>query len=519
MPQFVESRSAGVLLPIFSLPGGEGIGDLGTAAHDFLDWLAEAGFRYWQILPAGPTQADGSPYAALAGAAGNPLWISGRRLVDLGWLAATELSSQTTVPNRSRSRVDYPTVFSGKEQWLRLASKHFEGRATHTQRERFREFLEREGERWLDDWCLFASVRRMQQDRGWHEWPRRFRTPAEESGFSIDRELALEIRHHAFVQFVFFLQWEELAAAAAVRGIEFVGDLPFYPALNSVDVWRNRNLFRLDESGSPDAVAGVPPDYFSEDGQLWGNPVYRWDSHADALVDFWEARLRSSLRMTATVRLDHFRAFVDYWEVPAGDSTARNGRWVPGPGIEFFRELERRLGSLPLIAEDLGDITEAVDRLRLDLGLAGMKIFQFGFGDDESARRHTDPNPHSIHYTGTHDNDTLAGWFASLEPPTRSEVLRRLGCAETDVVQAAIEAVFQGASQLAIIPLQDLLGYGSEARVNLPGTTENNWCWRAYVGATTLELAAELRARLQTAGRFRPASTRGKATSAPEVLK
>jgi 4-alpha-glucanotransferase len=490
-------RAAGVLLHPTSLPGG-GIGDAGPAAHRFVDWLAAAGQSFWQLLPLVPADDGGSPYSGLSAFAGNPLLVSPEALVSDGLLSPEDLESPAFDP----ARVDFADAARWKELLLRRAFGAFRAGWAPALVDEAAAYRDRNAA-WLDDWCLFRALRDDQGGAAWTEWdpPLRDREPA---ALAAAREaLRDEVDRHAFVQWAFDRQWGALRRHAAARGVRLIGDVPIFVAHDSADVWAHRELFSLDAQGRPTVVAGVPPDYFSATGQRWGNPLYRWDVLRATGYRWWIDRFRRALQHVDVARVDHFRGFESYWEVPAVEETALHGRWVPGPGAELFRAVEAALGGLPLIAEDLGIITPEVDALREGLGLPGMRVLHFAFGDDER-------NPHlpanhprdTVAYTGTHDNDTSAGWYAAAGAGERAGLARLTPLSRGDVHWGMIEAVFGSPAEVAVVPVQDVLGLGSEARMNTPGTVEGNWAWRMREGDLTPAAAARLRDVTQRTGRL-----------------
>jgi 4-alpha-glucanotransferase len=475
------------LLHPTSLPGRHGIGDLGEEAHAFVHFLAATGQRWWQTLPLGPTGYGNSPYQSTSSFAGNPLLIDLDDLVRRKWLpaAAGMLGSDLSV-----DYVDFNAVAPVKEQALELA---FEGFKASGPDPRFEEFIAA-NHSWLDDYVLFQSLKDGRGGLPWYEWEPELvkRDPSALSHWR--SKLDDRIRYHEFVQYIFEVQWRALRELCRDKGVMLIGDLPIFVAHDSADVWANPELFYLDTNGRPLVVAGVPPDYFSETGQLWGNPLYRWDVHASDDYAWWAARLRFLLGRVDVVRIDHFRGFEAYWEVPAGSPTAAPGRWTQGPGAPFFEALRRRLGHLPLIAEDLGLITPAVEALRDEFDLPGMRVLQFGFAADTGAEKHLPHRfaPHCVVYTGTHDNDTTLGWFTSTQVATTQsweEILgeRAFACRYMNTDGSAfhwdmIRLAFGSVADTALIPLQDILGRDSSARMNLPGTAEGNWLWRYRSG-------------------------------------
>jgi 4-alpha-glucanotransferase len=476
-------RASGVLLHPTSLPGRHGIGDLGAEAHAFVDFLAATGQRYWQMLPVGPTGFGNSPYQSHSSFAGNPLLIDLEDLVERGWLAPEACRDHPPLP---ADRVDFDAVAALKDRLLHQAFEGFKrkGKDPHLE-----EFKHANGI-WLDDYAFYHALKDAHGGLPWFEWePGLLARDASACDLWRDR-VADAVGYHEFVQFVFELQWQKLRAACREKGLMFIGDLPIFVAHDSADVWARPELFYLDERRRPLVVAGVPPDYFSETGQLWGNPLYRWDVHAADDYGWWVERLRLLLGRVDIVRIDHFRGFEGYWEIPAGAETAASGKWVPGPGRGFFESLRRRLGSLPLIAEDLGMITPAVEALRDEFGLPGMRVLQFGFGPDAGADKELPHGfvPHCVAYTGTHDNDTTKGWFTRADVATtqspeeieaeRTFALRYLDTGGDEIHWDMIRLLFGSVADTVIVPLQDILGLDSRARMNLPGTAEGNWTWR-----------------------------------------
>lgn len=485
----LRERWGGVLLHPTSLPGGHGIGDLGPAAWDWLDWLATAGCRLWQVLPLGPTGYGDSPYQALSAFAGNPLLISLDLLAQEGLLTPEEVDA---LPDMPEGCVDYGQVQRVKVPLLRLAGRRFlEGGAPHLE-EPWAEFQARAAG-WLEDFALFMALKEAYGGRAWLEWPDGLREREPKALAKARRDLADEVAVHRALQFLFFLQWSRLRERARARGVTLIGDVPIFVAHDSADVWAHPEWFHLDPGGRPTVVAGVPPDYFSEDGQRWGNPLYRWEALAAEGYRWWIERLRWTLDLVDVVRLDHFRGFEAYWEVPASAPTAREGRWVPGPGASFLEALRAALGGLPLIAEDLGVITPEVTALREAFGLPGMKVLQFAFdGDPDNPYLPHNYEPGYVVYTGTHDNDTASGWFAGAPEATRDFCLRYLASEGRAIAWDLVRAAWSSVARWALAPMQDLLGLGSEARMNVPGRPEGNWRWRLLPGQADAALAARL---------------------------
>jgi 4-alpha-glucanotransferase len=480
-------RASGVLLHPTSLPGRHGIGDLGAEAHAFVDFLAATGQRWWQILPLGPTGYGNSPYQSTSSFAGNALLIDVDDLARRGWLAPQTILHDARLPI---DHVDFDAVTALKEGSLRLAYDGFKAQGDDP---KFDEFITANSG-WLDDFVIYQALKDVHAGHPWYQWEPELveREPAAMAAWRV--RLAEGIRYHEFVQYAFEIQWQALRAACQQHGLMLIGDLPIFVAHDSADVWANPELFYLDKGGQPLVVAGVPPDYFSETGQLWGNPLYRWDAHAADDYAWWAARLRFLLGRVDIVRIDHFRGFEAYWEIPAGSTTAADGKWVDGPASKFFEALRRRLGSLPLIAEDLGLITPGVEALRDEFSLPGMRVLQFGFGPDSGSEKHLPHRflPHCVVYTGTHDNDTTKGWFTSTDVATtqsweeidaeRAYARRYMDTDGEEIHCDMIRLAFSSVADTAVIPLQDILGLDSRARMNLPGKAEGNWQWRFQKG-------------------------------------
>jgi 4-alpha-glucanotransferase len=488
-------RTSGILLHPTSLPGAFGIGDLGPTALRFVDFLAAAGQGLWQMLPLGPTGYRDSPYQCTSAFAGNPLLISPECLLEDGWIDDADLA-HAPFPE---DQVDFGAVHSFKRDLLLRAFDGFGARAQAAKLAEYASFCSLH-RAWLDDYALYAAIKGTQQGRSWTDWPKplALREPDALSDWTAANQRVIDLER--FGQFLFFRQWQVLRTHANAKGVHLIGDIPIFVAHDSAEVWTHREWFQLDESGHPTVIAGVPPDYFSATGQRWGNPLYRWDVLAEEGYGFWVQRLRQALELVDIVRIDHFRGFSGYWQVPASEATAINGRWMPGPGMDLFRALRVALGEeLPLIAEDLGLITDDVIALRDSLKLPGMAILQFGFEDDSEGFAESSFLPHNHRkrlavYTGTHDNDTLLGWWESLKPALREKTLRYLRSDGREIQWDFIATALASVADLALFPLQDLLGLGKTARMNLPGSPEGNWLWRCtedqLVGADTERLAA-----------------------------
>lgn len=501
-----DRRASGLLLHVTSLPGRFGIGDLGPEAHHFVDRIAGAGQRYWQMLPIGPTGYGNSPYSSLSTYAGNPLLISPDELSNAGLVDGTSLDAIETPDG---GRVDYDTVSQHKAAWLRQAAAAFSRRADPNMRDRYARFCESEGPRWLDDYTLYVVLKDTHGGRAWNEWDEELARRDPTALARVRTEMNEQIETSRVIQFLFFDQWQALRRAAGEAGVAVVGDLPLYVAHDSADVWANPDLFRLDAGGNPTVVAGVPPDYFSETGQRWGNPIYDWEEMAARDYTWWKTRVRHALSLFDWLRIDHFRGLAGYWEIPASEPTAVNGQWRPGPADELLGTLRDELGGLPVIAEDLGVITDDVIALRDGFGLPGMRVAQFGFDrKSDSATHHPRNYPENVWaYTGTHDNDTTLGWFWENNPRRRvwrldrrrRSLYRKVG---GDIPWGLMEMVSRSRAKTSIFPVQDILGLGTEARMNIPGTTSGNWEWRLRAGQLTDKTLERLHELTSATGRL-----------------
>jgi 4-alpha-glucanotransferase len=485
------SRSAGVLLHPTSLPGPYGLGDLGPAVHAWIDALASAGQSWWQVLPLGPTGFGDSPYQCFSAFAGNPYLVSPELLVRDGLLQQSDLAEMQF----PEGPIDYGPVIGRKQQMLLRAWQNFHaGSAAHLTGS-FEAFAA-ENVDWLEDYALFMALKDFHSGKGWQDWPMELRRREPAALEAARRNCREAVRRQEFAQFLFFRQWGEVRQHARERGLRIIGDLPIFVSADSADVWSNPDLFMLDEHRRPTHVAGVPPDYFSTTGQLWGNPLYNWEALKQSGYRWWIGRLATVLKMVDVVRLDHFRGFEAYWEVPAGMPTAEIGRWVKGPGEELFLALRQALGGLPWIAEDLGVITKAVSDLREGLRLPGMRVLQFAFGGQpENLFLPHNYEPNTVVYTGTHDNDTTHGWFATLPPHERAFLSRYAPWVGREAAWELLRLAWSSVADLALTPLQDVLGLGTEARMNLPGRPAGNWCWRLLPDQLTrghLERLADL---------------------------
>ncbi len=473
-----DARMAGVLLHPTSLPGAFGIGELGGEAYRFVDWLVRAGQKVWQVLPLGPTGFADSPYSAFSAFAGNPLLISLQRLQDEGLLTWDDFVDYPFLPE---DRVDYGAVIPAKMGVLRLAYERWKSQGDEEAKRGLEHFREQHTF-WLEDFALFMALKEAYGGRAWTEWDRDLAHRNPDALNRARRELADEVQFHRFVQYCFARQWSDLKRYANAQGVLIMGDMPIFVAHDSTDVWAKPEMFYLDEDGNPTFVAGVPPDYFSPTGQRWGNPVYRWEVMKEQGYRWWIERFRWTLQMMDIVRVDHFRGFSAYWQVPASEPTAVKGKWVKVSGRELFRTLQRELGELPIVAEDLGTITPDVTRLRKGLGFPGMRVLQFAFdGDPNNLYLPYNYEPDTVVYTGTHDNDTLVGWFGGLSEEEKRRVYDYIGREDISVHWEMIRLAYASVARLAIVPLQDWLGLGSEARMNQPGREEGNWQWRCRV--------------------------------------
>ena len=499
-------RSSGVLLHVSSLPSYGGIGDLGPAAHEFLAFLAAARQHLWQVLPLCPTGYGNSPYAGTSAFAGNPFLISLELLAEWGWIAPERLASQAG-PNGA---VNFEEIEWRKVKLLDEAAGNFLDRgpaATSLEPQlalqwaQYEKFCRAEAA-WLADYALYAELRRQFNTGAWTVWPEPLRRREPEALAHAAATHARRVAEEQVLQFAFSLQWNSLREAAAEHGIRIMGDIPIFVNMDSADVWVHPELFELDEELQPIRIAGVPPDYFSPTGQRWGNPLYRWDLMASSGFQWWIDRVGRACQLYDIVRLDHFRGFEAYWAIPAAEETAVKGKWVKAPGLALFRALEEALGPLPLVAEDLGLITAEVNALRQELGLPGMKVLQFGFGD-KGAHIHLPHRftPGTVAYTGTHDNDTTLGWWRTASKVERNAVKAYVGPVESSPVWPLIRAVESSVAEIAIVPVQDLLELGSEARMNTPAVAAGNWSWRAPEGVWAPELAAKLAALAEVTDR------------------
>lgn len=502
-------RKSGVLLHISSLPGRWGIGELGPQARTFGEWLAEAGQKLWQILPTGPVGFGSSPYSSVSAFAGNHLLISFDELIEEGLLTEKQLKK---FPQFDPYRIDYPAMIEAREKILFKVADRF---VPDTE---FETFCEREAD-WLADYALFMAIRESQKNRPWNEWPAGLRDRGFQTLEKARKKLAKKIRRHEVLQYLFSKHWKKTAEFFQGLEISIIGDIPIFVAGDSADVWANRELFFLNADGSPTVVAGVPPDYFSKTGQRWGNPLYNWAVHRETKFAWWTRRMQRILEMTDMVRIDHFRGFEDYWEIPANEPTAIHGRWVPGPGLEFFQCLEKQLRCgtefFPgfgkkfkldehVIAENLGIITDEVEALREACGFPGMWVLQFRFGAEPMQK--PDYRPEGVEknwvvYTGTHDNDTTHNWFLQIDDGERHRVRTYLHTDGRAIHRDLAELALRAPAKWAILPLQDILGLDGGSRMNTPGTTAGNWGWRFSEDMVSDETVKWLRKITSESGR------------------
>ena len=468
-------RSSGILLHPTSLPGPYGSGDFGDSSRHFIEWMVVAGQKVWQVLPLEPTGFGNSPYMALSAFAGNPLLIGMENLLSKGWLSPADLSS---VPAFSARKVDFGLVIPFRMRALRRASEKFFAQKTGNDVHAFAAFC-KEHASWLEDFALFMALDDRFKNLEWTEWDRDIAQRKPKSIAAAKQELADEIRFWEFTQWQFYSQWAQVKKYANDRGISIIGDIPIFVAHHSADVWSHPDLFFLDKNGRPKVVAGVPPDYFSETGQRWGNPLYRWERMEVDHFRWWVERFRRTFQLVDIARIDHFRGFVGYWEIPATEKTAVKGRWVKGPKEKLFTAVQKKLGKLPIIAEDLGVITPEVTSLRNQFEFPGMKVLQFAFaGGPENLFLPHHYEHNSVVYTGTHDNDTTIGWFDTATEREKTFARKYCNSDGKNICDDLIWAASRSVVDLAIVPFQDVLGLGTEGRMNFPGKALGNWNWR-----------------------------------------
>jgi 4-alpha-glucanotransferase len=489
-------RSSGIVMHPTSLPGRFGIGDLGDEAYQFVDFLVSAGQTYWQVLPLSPTGYGDSPYQALSAFAGNPMLISPERLASEGHLSHSDLEA---LPHFPDDRVDFGPVIHHKTKLLERAFSNFRSQAPQDQRHAFLDFCEEQAN-WLEDFSLFMALKEAHNLRPWHEWEEGTARREPKVLARWRDSLADEVENQKYRQWQFFEQWLALKSYANHKGIRIIGDIPIFVAQDSADVWGNPHLFHFDEDLQPTVVSGVPPDYFSETGQLWGHPLYRWERMAENGYTWWIKRFRMAFTQADVVRIDHFRGFYNYWEVPAEEETAIKGRWLYGPGPELFHAVTDVLGSVAIIAEDLGDFDEesraGVDALQAEFGYPGMKVLQFAFGagPEDPFLPHNFTVPDWVVYTGTHDNDTVRGWYEKSSTAAERDYARKyLDSDGSDIVWELMRLGWASTAHTAMTTTQDLLGLGHESRMNTPSTVgPPNWCWRLQHGELTRSIAQRL---------------------------
>lgn len=499
----LNHRSSGILLHPTSLPGRFGSGDMGESAYRFIDWLKSAGQRYWQMLPLGEIGPGNSPYMSCSAFAGNILLIDLLELVQQGWLQPQELQTDEPLADTC---VDFSRVVPLRMAHLRRAAANFFAQANHTSQQEYQLFCTAQAS-WLNDYALFKTIEGLQQGCGWNHWPTGLAQRDSTALAQITAQQGEELGFWKFCQWCFMRQWAVLKNYANSQGVSIIGDVPIFVAYQSADVWAHQELFELDAQGHATLVAGVPPDYFSATGQLWGNPLYRWERHEQTGYAWWVARLGHALTQFDLVRIDHFRGFAAYWAVPAQAETAIDGHWLPGPGSKLFAAFLAAFGSLPIIAEDLGLITPDVIALRDEFALPGMRILQFAFGDGEA--NHFLPHHYvanTVAYTGTHDNDTTVGWWQTLPPHEKDFALRYLTCDGHQIHLDMMRALSRSVANTVIFPLQDVLGLGGEHRMNFPGQGQGNWGWRFSWQQVLPEHAAFLAALSQEYARGEPTS-------------
>ena len=484
-------RSSGILFHPTSLPGKYGIGTLGKEAYAFIDFLKKSRQKLWQIFPLGPTGYGDSPYQSFSSFAGNPYLIDFDLLIEAHLLSEEDLRDVFFGDNEEY--IDYGAIYNQKYPLLRKAYENFKSSDNHEMRENLEHF-KRENASWLNDYSLYISLKNHFNGLPWNEWAHDIKNREHGAMEHYKNELADDIEYHNFIQFLFFKQWNDVKRYANENGIKIIGDIPIFVAADSSDAWANPEIFLFDEERKPVKVAGVPPDYFSATGQLWGNPLYNWQKLKETNYSWWVERVRANLSTCDIIRIDHFRGFEAYWAVPYGDDTAINGQWEPGPGIDLFNAIKSQLGELPIIAEDLGLMTQGVIDLREATGFPGMKILGFAFDSGEE----NDYLPHTytkncVVYTGTHDNDTLIGWFQKAKEEDRQFARDYLNSRSDDEIHwDAIRGAWSSVANMAISPVQDFLGLGSEARINTPGVAAGNWQWRLRHGVLTDELAERI---------------------------
>ena len=501
----MNQRASGILLHPTSLANAYPIGDLGPAATVFVDFMFTSGQRRWQMLPIGPTGEENSPYQSSSAFAGNPLLISPDRLVEQGFIGRQEI---VLLVSKDAGSVNYPEAARLKSGWLKKAFEHFEKNRHSGRQSEFDAFASAESF-WLENFSLFSAIQESEGTADWTRWKKELRTRQPGAILRAQKHFADEIRYHQFVQWQFSVQWKELRTYCASKGIQLIGDIPLFVAHHSADVWAHPELFKLNAAGNPTVIAGVPPDYFSKTGQLWGLPVYRWEALQAESYRWWIERLRMAFGRFDVNRLDHFIGFVRTYEVSAQAKTALKGKYLPGGGAAFFNAIRKALGPLPFIADDLGATSPKVVALLDQFQIPGTRVLQFEFGS-ELQTNSGPPTPHplkTVVYTGTHDNNTTAGWYKKLPGPQREVLRKRLGANDAEIVWAMIREALASPANTAIVPAQDLLELGPAARMNFPGMAKGNWGWRLKDGALTQELAQRLRSLTTKYGRLKTGET------------
>lgn len=500
-----QQRLSGILLHPTSLPSLYGIGDLGIEAFEFVDFLEQAGQHLWQMLPLTHTGYGDSPYQSFSAFAGQPLLISPAHLKELELIQSFEILH---CPVNDVEHIDYGTVIPWKQRIFKIAYRQFLDSSYQREHaglmESFHTFCE-DSAFWLDDYALFMACKDAHGGLSWLEWSDEYRNPSPDFKAHLIETFAHDIGFYKFLQFLFFEEWMKLKTYANQHGIQIIGDIPIFVSMDSADVWANQHLFQLDSRGYPVKVAGVPPDYFSDTGQLWGNPLYHWNAHEEEGYAWWISRIRGQLKILDILRIDHFRGFEAYWSVPFGEETAVHGEWVKAPGQQLFQAIEDALGKeLPIIAEDLGVITPEVEALRDEFHFPGMKVLQFAFEStgENSFLPHQYTTPHCICYTGTHDNDTTLGWYETLNDACREKVRHYTNSDGTRVNKEFMRLCLGSIAQYSVIPLQDILSCGKEARMNTPGVAAGNWNWRFKKGLLSTPLAKELKEMTILYGRY-----------------
>lgn len=498
------NRKSGILMPVFSLPGPYGIGCFSKEAYRFVDFLTDAGQSYWQILPLGPTSYGDSPYQSFSTFAGNPYFIDPDTLKKEELLTASDLKEYHTSPNE---KIDYALLYKERFVLLRKAFARF-----NTDYPEYEDFKEKESD-WLYDYSLFMALKDAHDGRSFVEWEDKYRLRDENALKQFTDEHADDIEFYSFLQYEFATQWTSLKKYANDKGVEIIGDIPIYVSADSSDVWCNPSLFQMNENGNPIAVAGCPPDGFSADGQLWGNPLYRWDEHERTHFDWWISRMKKCCELYDVIRIDHFRGFDEYYSIPAKDKTAANGHWEKGPGMKLFTAIKEVLGDVDIIAEDLGFVTDTVKKLVKDSGFPNMKVLEFAFdsrdssggGDSDNAYLPFNYNRNCVVYTGTHDNETLRGWLSSITAAELTHVKNYLGVSKDtkkdDLVDPLIRAALSSVADMCVIGLWDYLGLPNSARINTPSTLGGNWQWRCPKEYLTKRLATDIRKKTQIYGR------------------